>query len=228
MSKLDDEVLAKIERLGLKPRPYIAFLAMRSAFWSLAALSVLIGGISVAVLIFAAFDLARTGGRGLDEMPFDDVALALPAFWGFFFAFFAMSAWFCVSRTKRGYRYRPSLVIALSAAASLLLGSALYSIEAGRIIHEYLSAQVPAYARYTTIPYAEWSRPDLGYLGGEAMSLEGETLRLRAFDGTEWMVDIKGAAISTDGTPVEEGDVAIRGTRTGLNSFKASTIAPFD
>jgi hypothetical protein len=228
MSKLDEEVLAHIERLRLKPRPYIAVLGRRAAFWCLAWLSILLGAISFAVLIFAAFDYARTGGQDFDQMPFDDVAIALPMIWGACSILFAVSAWFGVSRTKRGYRYRPLLVIVLAIITSTLLGGALYSLDVGRRVHEFLAGNFPAYETYTAIPYADWSRPDLGYLGGEVLSMQGQTLRLRAFDGAEWVVDTGDAKISTDGTPYEEGDVAIRGTRTGPGSFKADSVAPFD
>ena len=228
MNKLDEEVLARIERLGLKPQSYIAVLGHRAAFWCLAGLSILLGAISFAVLIFAAFDVARTGGQDFDQMPFDDVAIALPAIWGACSIVFAVSAWFGVSRTKRGYRYRPPLVMALAMIVSLALGGALYGLDVGRRVHEFLAEHIPAYEAYTAIPYAEWSRPDEGYLGGEVLSMQGQSLRLRSFDGVEWLVDTAGAEITTDGTPFEEGDVAIRGTRTGLKSFKAISVAPFD
>ena len=228
MRKLDEDVLARIAELGLKPRPYILFLGRSVVFWSLAGLSVLLGAASFAVVIFAVLDYAQTGGRGLDEMPFDDVATALPAIWGICCLVFAASAWLSVSRTRRGYRFRPLMVIALAIAISIGLGTTLYVFDAGRNLHEFIAAHIPAYERYTTIPYAEWSRPDLGFLGGQALSIDGSSLSLEAFDGTLWSVDMAGAVISTDGTPVKEGDVAIRGTRTGPASFKAISIAPFD
>ena len=179
-------------------------------------------------MLFAVLDYAKTGGRGLDEMPFDDVATALPVIWAISSLVFAVSAWLGVSRTRRGYRYQPLLVVASAIAISIGLGAALYGIDAGRKLHEFVAANFPAYERYTTIPYDQWSKPDQGYLGGRALSIDGSLLSLQAFDGTIWSVDMAGAVISTDGTPVNEGDVAIRGSRTGPTSFKATSIAPFD
>lgn len=228
MRKLDEEVLSRIAELGLKPRPAMLFFARSAVFWSLASVSVLLGAASFAVLIFAARDYAQTGGRGFDEMPFDDVAITLPLIWGFSCLGFAASAWLSVARTRRGYRHKPSLVMAAAIALSLGIGTILYGFDVGRKLHEFVAAHVPAYESYTTIPYEQWSRPDLGFLGGEALAIDGQLLRLRAFDGSEWVVDTAGAVVSTDGTPVEEGDVAIRGTRTGPRSFKAISIAPFD
>ncbi len=228
MRNLDEDVLVRINELGLKPRPYILFLGRSVVFWSLAGLSVLLGALSFAVTMFAVIDYASTAGRGLDEMPFDDVATALPVIWGLCSLVFAVSAWLGVSRTRRGYRYRPLLVVASAMAISIGLGAVLYGLNAGRKLHETIATNFPAYERYTAIPYEEWSRPDLGFLGGQALSIDGSLLSLQAFDGTLWSVDMAGAVISTDGTPVKEGDVAIRGTRTGPTRFKATSIAPFD
>ncbi len=228
MGRLDEDVLARIESEGLRPRPVILFLGRQAVFWCLSALSIVLGALSFAVLIFIALDFARTGGREFDEMPFDDAAIVLLAIWGLCTVLFAASAWFGVRKTRRGYRHRPPLIFAAAAAISLALGGVLYGFDVGRNVHEFLVRQFPAYAGYTAIPYAEWSRPDQGYLGGEVLSMDGPSFRLRAFDGAEWMVDMEGAKISTDGTPLEEGDVAIRGTRTAPHGFKATSVAPFD
>jgi hypothetical protein len=228
MTELDKEVLAKIERLGLKPRPYVYFLARRSVFWGLAALSILLGGVSLAVAIFASTDLATTGGRGFDEMPFDDIATSLPALWLACFALFAASAWFNLSRTRRGYRFRPLSILVTAFAASLGLGIALHGLDAGRLTHNFITRQFPAYARFTHIPYDEWSRPAQGYLGGKVLWVNGSSLQLKAFDGLEWTVDISTAVTGVDEPLLSEGDIAIRGETTGPQTFKAHTIAPFD
>ncbi len=228
MSGLDREVLARIERLGLKPRPPIYFLARRSVFWILALISLLLGAISIAVAIFAMTDLALTGGRGLDEMPFDDIATSLPLLWLVCFALFTLSAAVSVTKTRRGYRYRPLGIVATALAASLGLGLALQVFDAGGKTHRLLAANFASYQHYTYIPYAEWSRPAEGYLGGEVLSVNGAILRLRDFRGSEWSVDISAATNSVDEPLADEGDVAIRGKVTGPQEFTAQSIAEFD
>ena len=227
MSELDRAVLARIEHQGLKPRPAIYFLGLRSVYWSLAALSIMLGGLSVAVAIFAVNDFSHTGGRGLDEMPFDDVATSLPALWLMSIGLFALSAAFGVSRTRRGYRYRPLRVAALAVVASIALGIALHGFDLGRLTHAFLAAHFPAYERYTYIPYAEWSLPGDGYLGGEVLSVDGQTMRLKDFRGEEWSIDMSSAKITAD-QPLIEEDVAITGRMTGPHQFKAVSIAEFD
>lgn len=187
------------------------------------------GGISVALGLFAIEDFAATGGRRFDDMPFDDVLLGLPIMWAIATPLFLASAVLTLRRTRRGYRLRLASLVGLAVLASLSIGFVLNAFDAGRGVHEFLAKRIPGYAAYTTVPYAEWSRPDEGFLGGEALAEDGGILRLKAFDGKEWTIDIEGARREDiDGSLVEEGDVAIRGTRTGTSAFKAETIAPFD
>jgi hypothetical protein len=229
MSELDRKVMEAIERQRLSPRPYIRFLARRSMFWTLAMLSVLLGGISVAVMIFAVTDFLQTGGRNFDEMPFDDVLQSLPFVWLALFALFIASAYLGISNTRRGYRYRPIGVIGLAAAASIALGALLHGFGVGEMIDRVLSEQLPGYKEYTKIPYDEWRRPDEGYLGGEVLSVDGDrSLRLRDFDGHEWEVLISSAKIAVVGPLIQEGDIAIRGNRTGPSTFTATHIDEFD
>lgn len=229
MTDLEKRVLEKIERLALRPRPPGYFLARRSMFWSLAITAILFGGICASVAIFIVADFFRTGGRGFDEMPFDELAIGLPFIWFFLLALFVASAFFTISKTGRAYRFGPFRLAGLAAGLSLGLGVLFYVSDIGKNIHAFLSAHIPAYQQMTHIPYAEWQRPDEGYLGGEALSVDDEMqMQLRGFDGKRWTVDISKADLLLDKSPVEEGDVAMHGHRTGPASFMATSIAPFD
>jgi hypothetical protein len=198
-------------------------------FWSLAALSIGLGGISCAILLYAASDLPAAGWRSFDEVPFEDVVLRIPVLWVLTLPLFIASAYFGLRHTRRGYRLRPALIVALSLAASLAIGGILHGLGAGSRVHEFLKSNVPYYARLTYIPYGEWSRPDAGYLGGNADRLiDKNTLQLTDFRDTVWTVDISGAKILLDNALEAEGDVAIRGVRTGPATFRAETIEEFD
>jgi hypothetical protein len=228
VTELDKKILDAIEARGLVPRPAIYFLAKRSVFWALAGLSVVLGAISAAVIIYRISDYVGTGGRGFDEMPFDDVAELLPGVWLVTFLLFVASAVLAISRTRRGYRYRRLNVIGATAAASIALGALLFVLDVGPVANRLLM-NFDAYRDFTYIPYAEWSRPDQGFLGGAVLDVEdGTGLRLRAFDGREWQVDISAARVGFSESLIEEGDVAIRGVRTGASTFKADFIDEFD
>lgn len=229
MTELEKKVLEAIQRQNLVPRPYYLFLAKRSVFWSLAALSIVLGAVSIAVLLFAISDYYATGGRDFDNMPLDDLLVSIPVFWLLLMPLFVASAYYGVRRTRRGYRLRPIQIVALCLAASLGLGTLFHFAEAGRMVNDFLAAHIAAYREETYVPYDEWSRPDQGYLGGNAdRLLDRNTLQLTDFQRKVWTVDISHAAITLEGAIEDEGDVAIRGVRTGPASFRAQTIEAFD
>lgn len=229
MTELEKRVLEAIQRQNLVPRPYYLFLAKRSVFWSLAALSIVLGALSVAVLLFAISDYYATGGRDFDNMPLDDLLVSIPFFWLLSMPLFVASAYYGVRRTRRGYRLRPIQIVALCLAASLGLGTLFHFAEAGRLVNDYLAAHIAAYREQTYVPFDEWSRPDQGYLGGNADKLlDKNTLQLTDFQRKIWTVDISRATITLDGAIEDEGDVAIRGVRTGPASFRAEKIEAFD
>jgi hypothetical protein len=159
MSRLAQRVLRTIEERRLAPRPRAYFLALRSAFWSLTVASVVLGGVSAAVGISAAVNSIETGGRGFDEIPFDDVVSTIPIVWLAIFLVFTASAVIGFRHTRYGYRYRSIEVLTLSALAAVILGLILNAADVGRVAHRYIAAHLPAYERYTHIPHDEWDDP---------------------------------------------------------------------
>ncbi len=228
MENFEEKVLKEIERRNLKPRPFLYFLGKRSVFWSLAAVSVILGSIAAATSLFLAFDQYYNSGRELDEIPFDNVATFAPFIWLGLFVILGLSAQRCFAATRGGYRYRPSRVIALVFVLTSGFGALLYSLDTGGAAHRFLSTHFRAYAQYTTIPYDHWSRPNEGYLGGEALRATATEIVIKDFNGVEWTVDISSAQSMLDKPANEEGDIAVRGHVTGDHQFKATVVAPFD
>ncbi len=229
MTELEKKVLATIHKRRLVPRPAYVFFAKRSVFWILAVLSIALGAVSFAVLLFMADVYFTAGMAGTDEIPLEEFLFSIPLVWLVTMPLFIASAYFSLRHTRRGHRLRPAPVIALSVAASLGLGGILHGFGAGYIVHEFLDAHVPYYRQLTYIPYGEWSQPDKGFLGGYADKLlDANTLQLTDFRHQTWTVDISGATITLDNAIEDEGDVAIRGVRTGPASFRAETIIEFD
>jgi hypothetical protein len=228
MNDLEDKVLREITRRNLTPKPLLYFIGKRSVFWTLAAISVILGAIAAATTIFLVADFVSTGGKALDELPFDNLAPYAPIVWTVLFATFGWCAQASFSATRNGYRYRPSAVVATAMTVSAGLGLLLYVADVGGITHRYLSSHMRSYADYTTIPYDHWSRPAQGYLGGEVVSVNPSQIVIRDFKGVEWTIDITSAQNLLTAEPLEEGDIAIRGVVTGEHTFKADSVASFD
>ena len=229
MTELEKKVLEAIERRHLVPRPYFLFFAKRSVFWSLTVLSIVLGALSVAILLFAISDYSATGWRIFDNLPLDDLIVSIPAFWLVSMPLFMASAYYGVRHTRRGHRYQAAHIVALCLAASIGLGALFYFFEVGRMVNDLLAANIASYREQTDVPFDKWSRPEDGFLGGTVEGVDGKTsLRLKDFHDKEWLVDISAAVIVLDNAIEDEGDVAIRGVRTGPMEFRAETIEAFD
>ncbi|MDH3702958.1 MAG: hypothetical protein OEU46_16760 [Alphaproteobacteria bacterium] len=229
MTDLEKKVLEQIEKRGLVPRPYAYFLARRSVFWTLAVVSVVLGAISVAVIIYGALDYLVADRISADEIPFDDVFENLPFVWLAILVLFMVSALFGVHKTKRAYRYRVSGVVAGVVLISAILGASLQYFDVGRHVHQYLNAHVAAYERLVRSKEDRWSAPETGRLGGRVLAVgTARTLTLRDFRGKEWTVDFAAAKVTLSEPLLDEGIVAIRGVKTGPSAFRATAIEEWD
>ena len=229
MTELEKKVLAAINKRKLVPRPAYVFFAKPWVFWIFAVLAITLGAVSFAIFLFTLTGYFTDGIQGIDEIPLEEILFSIPFVWMFTMPFFIASTYFSLRHTRRGYRLRPVPVIALSMAVSLGLGGILHGVGAGHFAHEFLGTHVPYYHKLTYIPYSEWSQPDKKFLGGHADKLlDKNTLQLTDFRHQIWTIDISGATVTLDNAIEDEGDVAIRGVRTGITSFRAETIIEFD
>lgn len=229
MTNLEKRVLDSLAQRNLAPRPYYMFLAKRWVFLSLTIVSLLFGAISGSVLLFAISDYYATGWRVLDNLPLDEFLLSIPVVWLVSMPLFVASAYFGLRNTRRGYRLRPGQIILLCLVASMGLGLILHLFDAGQKVNDYLITHVAGYRAEADVPFAVWSRPELGYLGGRAdLFFSDQKLRLIDFDLNVWTVDITGATINLDQPILTEGDVALRGVVTGPMQFHADLVSAFD
>lgn len=229
MTDLEKKILTSIERRNLTPRPYFMFMARSWVFLSLTMISVILGAISFSVLIFAISDYYASGWRVLDNLPLDQVILSIPVFWLISMPLFVASAYVGVRNSRRGYRFQTGHLVLFCLGASIGLGATLHMINAGQRVNDYLITHVAWYREQADVPFAVWSRPELGFLGGTAdLLLSDQTLRLIDFNMNVWMVDISGATINLDQPILTEGDVAIRGKITGPMQFRADLVSSFD
>ena len=229
MSDLEKRVLDTIAKRKLAPTPAYVFLAKRAVLWALAGAALLLGALSFALLFYVVTDYFATGLRGVDNMPLDEFVPALPLIWLVSLVFFLVSASIGLRHTPRGYRFSMLRLFAVALAASVLFGAILHFTGAGSALNAALANRFPAYERLTHVPFEEWSHPDRGRLSGTVTAAaEGRSLTLIDFNGVTWTVDISAASIRTGQPPLEEGDVAITGMRTGPTSFKADIVDEFD
>jgi hypothetical protein len=229
VTDLEKKVLETIEKRGLAPRPYAYFLAKRSVFWTLATLSILLGAVSIAVLIFVVQDYFTTGGRGFDEMPLDDVFEYLPFVWLGTLGAFLASAYYAMRQTPGGYRYKTWHLLSAALSVCGLLGFALHAADAGRRVHGLLVKTLPIYVSLTRERPKAAPEPEKGVLTGTVLSFDGKgTVILKDFTGQTWTVDVTGATITMDDPLGPDEDVEIQGSKTGANTFVARSVGDWE
>lgn len=229
MTNLERKVMDQIEKRGLTPRPYAYFLAKRSVFWSLAVVSIILGAVSVALTLYSVRYSIATGGATLDEIPLDDLFDKLPFVWLAVLPLFVGSTYFAVTRTRRGYRLRTSIIVAGALAASLVLGGLLDLFDVGVRTHRFLDAHVPGYQRMVRSHVSFWTAPDKGRIGGRVLAVDEKgVVTLRDFGGQTWIVNSLGAEQHLSQPLMDEGVVGVLGVRTGPNTFKARSFEEWD
>jgi len=159
--KLRDRVLDRISKEGVEPIPWSLCVAKNSAFWLFFALSIFVGALSVATIIYTELNI----GWELYDATHDNVYTflidSLPFAWlGVLVAVFVLG-YYNVRQTKRGYRY-PVWALALgSIFVSFVLGVYLHGAGYGKYVDETIGCRSRAVS--TSAAWSSSTRSCTGY-----------------------------------------------------------------
>lgn len=228
-NQLPDKIVGEIQRRNIKPRPRWQFLLKRWVLWSLAAGSMVIGGIAVAVILFIFFDHDPQARIFLEQSEFEDILLAIPYFWLAALAALIVVTKYAVRHTTFGYRYPAARIMGVVLAGSILLGAALNELDIGEHVQNFLSENVPYYGALTSTSKDAWSHPEKGLLGGTITAvISADEFELADFKKKNWRVvlnDVEGG----DDLIIRKGAlVKIVGTKQEGLFFRAKEIFPWD
>jgi len=207
--EVSERILARIKGEGIAPRPRWHFLAQESGVWALGTLSVFVGGLAVAALLFeiryAWWDYYAATHDSLAVFVVD----ALPFVWLVAFGVFAYAAYIAVRYTKRGYRYAISTLLLVSLVASALLGVCLYAFGLGQLMDEDVGHYIPLHQPLIDRERTLWDAPHEGRVAGRVLSVDPDTHRMHIQDinGAAYVVDLSGFT-PEDRWQVRAGDYA--------------------
>jgi len=166
------------------------------AIWSVVAVSIFVGSLSSAVLIF----MIRYNDWGL--LPYVSghklrfLLTGLPYFWLLSIILLAVVGFYNLKHTKKGYRYSVLIVVAVTVGGSILLGAVFHSVGWGQAIDNKLSDSVPLYRDHLDPRRQLWNSADRGFLAGTIITFgSGQVFTLRSVDGLEWQVEYSRARI---------------------------------
>ena len=147
MENFSEHIVKEIAERGATPKPRWHFLLKRSVFWTLAGLSIVIGGVavSVAIYVFIDNDSLATFQNSAPQEALRNLARSVPYIWLFVLGLFTASAYLGFRHTRKGYRYATVLVVVVAVVLSLVFGLTLDRLDFGQSVHKYLLSHTSIY-----------------------------------------------------------------------------------
>lgn len=227
MTKFSEEILGKIKQEHIAPVPRWHFLMKGYFFWTLFALSILLGSLSFSVIVH----IARFGDLDMFGHLHGDLAtstvMMLPYFWLLSVSVFAAVAYVNWKSTKLGYRYKRRYIVTGSVFISLFFGSIFNAIGMGKVVDNMMTVNMPFYDKSKHEARKElWLRPEDGLLIGKIINIDevNEELIVQDDDGNNWSVN--DADITWENKALEKKGkiVKVVGKKDGENKFAANEI----
>jgi len=225
--KNSQKLLEKIQSEKIAQKPRKQFVLKNIFFWTLFAFSIVIGGLSFSVILFA---FNQTDFDLLSHVPNSKIELflgLLPFFWIISCFIFLLISIFGIRHTKTGYRYSPLLVFSSSIILSIILGTTLFLFGGAEKMERIFSETVPVYKSLEERKVSRWSRPEDGFLSGIIIE-KNETITIIDWDEKEWKVDFKNATIRGRILLKKDEEVKMVGTMSENNIFVATRIGPWE
>lgn len=196
-NNLSREVLNKIEKDDLKPKPRWEFFIKNFMILVLGACSLIIGALIVAVIIYMTktndIEFLRQTNQGV----YGFIIRTLPYFWLSIFALFVIAAYYNIRHSKSGYRYRLPTIVVIILVLSIFSGFLLHNVGVGQAIDDVISESVPikVYTKVLNPRLEFWSRPDSGFIAGLIVEIEKAEGTLMIIDKNrdEWIIIINEA-----------------------------------
>jgi len=227
--EISQDVLERIQKEGIQPKPKWEFLLREWVIWVLAAVCVLVGGIAVSVIL----TLLVTDGLGLAffQAPSKGLILAaMPYVWLVLLVSFLLVAEYNIRHTKRGYRYRWASVFVGVVLLSIPLGLIFFKIGWGERV-ERASQRMPFYERLAEQRENIWEHPEGGLIRGEVSdwSAELRVIHLQDSAGKEWTVLYKKDVMTPrHWIPSKGSFIKVLGEQTADLEFQARAVLPWN
>ena len=225
--KNSQKLLEKIQSEKIPQRSRWQFTVKNIFFWSLFTFSIIIGGLSFSVILFA---FSQTDFDLLSHIPNSKIELflgLLPFLWIFFCLSFLFISIFGIRHTRKGYRYSPLLVFGSSVVLSIILGAILFSVGGAEKMERIFSENVPVYKSLEERKISRWSRPEDGFLSGKIVGKE-ENLIIEDWNGKKWEIDFKNAIIKGRLSLEKDEEIKIIGKMSESDIFIATQIGPWE
>jgi len=191
---LKSQILTRIEKDSLCPRPRYIFGSKECAVWSLWFLTVLLGALSIAITLFVVMHRQYSLYEVTHKSFFAFVIEVLPYLWITVFSLMVIFAVYNLRHTKTGYRYPLWQILGSSLILSLAGGSLLHLAGAGFTLDKMMGNLSKEYTSQERLELRFWQKPDEGRLVGvflgAADGVPQPLFMLQDVHSTKWEMDI--------------------------------------
>ncbi len=185
-----NKVLSYIEKENVQPHSKWYFIFTNEFFWALGLISVILGALSFAVVLFTYFNAELELYR-VNYDSFSDFLIAwVPIVWILSLGFFTYVGYKNIQYTKRGYTYSFPLIVLGSLIMSIVCGTILYTHGIAGVLDREFEHRLPLYRSVQELKREMALRPDRGGIGGEIilMAEDQSSFTVKDFRGGIWVV----------------------------------------
>jgi len=224
-NKLSQKILKVLEDKEIKPKAKWKFVLKNFLIWLITALFLILSSLAVSIIIYSLknndWSLQQKLGGGI----FRFILISLPYAWLLFLILFIILIYTNFKQTKRGYKYKLSLIILISVLTSLILGFIFYTTGIAQAVESKLIDKVPVYRKIH--PMRIWQQPKQGFLGGKIFKLENDKgFKIYDIENKEWNI-MSNQMLNRYKMMINTGTrVKIIGEKLDNNIFKAQEIYP--
>jgi len=218
-------VHALIKERGIKPKPGWVFSFKEVLLWALFSLSIGLGGMTAALIIFLLSEEEADIYLRAARNPGMLFIFLIPLLWLAVLAAFSWGAASTLQRTKRGYHWHAMTLIGISVVGSILVGGVLHSTGWSDALDALLGRGLPYYQDLRGARGRTWSQPEEGMLAGNVLRYTGpQTFLLLDLEGNVWEVDSSYVLA----LPLPQGmPVRVLGVISGPGYFTAEDVRPW-
>jgi len=229
---LRKKLLEQIDDQAINPKPKVVFRCRECAVWSLWLLSVVVGGMAVAVSLFVIIHHQYDFYEATHENLLTALVDSLPYLWIIIFGLMVLVAIYNIRHTKKGYRYPVWFVLSSSIVLSFALGSSLQYFGLGHTVDKILGQNMAMYMSQEKLESRLWQVPSEGRMIGRQIFTTvspTSTIVFQDYRGVRWTIDVSELKSEELDLLLEQEKVKLIGRPTDptLRNFHACGVFPW-
>ena len=222
-----DKILEKIEKENIKPIPRWRFIWKENLIWLSYVLFILIGAASFSVILYAIqqseFELLHHSGHS----PAEFLLVFFPLLWFGILLVFLGGSILSAVKSFRGYKLGFPRWIGYSTLISMVLGTLFFIYGGAQWFEQTFANQVELYESVQEKKIKIWSNPEEGFLSGQIIAVQSDSIRLEDYNHHIWDIDIRSAFIAPR-VLLETGEyIKLNGSMESPDKFRATDLRPW-